>query len=692
VRQLERSDCGPAALLGVLRHWGGDASLPEVRALCRTDAGGSTFLRLAEAATALGFVARGVRGEIEDLRRERMPCIAHVITTEGLPHFVVVRGVRCGWVRIADPAMGRRRLRRASFERIWVSRSALLLTPTPRLRRRLHVGWMRWLAGYLERDTAWLTQCVFLAAATTAIGLLTAVFVRWTVDRFIPDYDVGMVTATGALLAGLFVFRAAASHLRHRFLLRLVRGVASTMNGDLLARLYRLPRSYFECRAIGEVTSRFADAMRAQRSAVSLVGAVVIDGLIAFGSIALVALVAPPLAAIASAGIPLYLVVLALSMVRLPPLIAQARAAHASSEAASIDALRGIAVLQAFGRAADFEWANRRLFDTSMARSERLGLAHAEIALLAELTVSALIVGAVTWGSLLVISGDLMLGQFIAGYALISGAAPSMDRLVHALVDFQDAKVGARRAQDILLTPDDHPSGTLPAAIRRGLALDAVDLEWPNGAPLLAGLSLELPLGRVTGLRGRSGSGKSTVVSLLLRSREPTGGRILADGVQVGRLALDDYRRSVALFSSETYLFATTLADNVLLGLSAEEREGGIHRLDSLGFHDFQHRFSEGWTTLVGESGRALSSGERQVVGLMRALVGRPSVLLVDEGVVGTDTELTELMLRVILGYGRDHAVLLVSHDPRILARTDHLAILAAGRIEVEGSPADVLV
>jgi ATP-binding cassette subfamily B protein len=463
------------------------------------------------------------------------------------------------------------------------------------------------------------------------------------------------------------------------------------MNGDLLARLYRLPPSYFESRAIGDVTSRLSDGLRAQQGAVSLVGVVAVDGLIIAGSVVLLVLVAPPLAAIASAGIPLYLVILVLSLVRFPPLVAEAKAAHARAEAASIDALRGIGVLQDFSTAAQFERVNGRLFETSLGQAERLGVAHAEIALFSDLTVAILVVSALTWGSLLVLSGDLMLGQLVAGYALISGAVPSMDRLVHGLVGLQDAKTGARRARDIVLTPDDRSRGALPTAIRATLTLDAVDLEWPSGAPQFAGLNLEIPVGRVTGLGGRSGSGKSTLVSLLLRSRAPTRGRVLADGVPVENLALDDYRRSVAVVKSETYLFANTLEHNVLLGRAERGIEGIARRLDALGFGDFHRRFPEGWATLVGEAGRALSTGERQVVGLMRALAAGPSVLLVDEGVAGTDAELTELMLGAILHYGRDHAVLLVSHDRRVLARTDHLAILLAGRIAAEGSPSDLL-
>jgi ATP-binding cassette subfamily B protein len=659
--------------------------------LARTGANGSTLLGLAEAARALGFAPRGVRGELEDLRRERMPCLAHVLGAEGLPHFVVVRSVGRKWVRIADPAIGGLRLRRAAFESIWVSRSALLLTPTSALSRRPTVGWMAWLAQYLRRDPAWLTQCLFLAASTTAVGLMTAVFVRWTIDRFIPDRDVGMVTATGAVLAGLFFFRAAAGHLRHRFLLRLARGMASTMNGDLVERLYRLPSSYFQSRPIGDVMSRLSDGLRAQRGAVSLVGAVVIDGVIAVGSIVLLALVAPPMAAIASAGIPLYAVILVLSAVRLPPLIADARGAQANAEAVAIDTLRGITVLQDFGGEAHFEGVNRRHFDTSLNRVERLGVAQAEIALVSDLTVGALVVGSLTWGSLLVLSGEVMVGQLVAGYALITGAVPSMDRLVQALVEFQDAKVGARRARDIILTPDHRNAEAVPTAIRSGLFLEAVDFLWADGTLQLDGLSFDVPIGRMTGLAGRSGSGKSTLVSLLLRSREPTRGRVLADGVPVEQLAIEDYRRCVASVRGETYLFAKTLADNVWLGRPEGELEAGLRRLETLGFGDFHRRFPEGWGTLLGESGRALSTGERQVVGFMRALVGGPSVLLVDEGVVGADAELTELMLDALRTYGKEHAVLLVSHDPRILLMTDHLVILAQGRIAEEGRPSDLL-
>ena len=198
-------------------------------------------------------------------------------------------------------------------------------------------------------------------------------------------------------------------------------------------------------------------------------------------------------------------------------------------------------------------------------------------------------------------------------------------------------------------------------------------------------LNFTLPVGRVTGLWVPNGSGKTTLVRVLNRSYLPTEGRILVDGTPAEELELDAYRRSVAVFHSEVHLFSGSVAQNVLLGRSDGSQGSGFSRLEDLGFSSFLDRFPARWSDSIGEGGRRLSSGERQVLGLMRALAGSPQVLLVDEGLSGTDAESGRLIIDTLLQYGRKRAVLLVSHDARILRRTDHLLVLAQGRIQAEG-------
>ena len=292
---------------------------------------------------------------------------------------------------------------------------------------------------------------------------------------------------------------------------------------------------------------------------------------------------------------------------------------------------------------------------------------------------------ALTWGALLVVAEDLLLGQLMAGYSLLAGIVPSAERLVQAWAGFQETAVSAGRFRDLTLAPIQSQAGAPEIAIRGGLRLEALSLDWPNGKRQLHDLNFTLPAGRVTGLWGPNGSGKTTLVRVLNRSYLPTEGRILVDGTPAEELELDAYRRSVAVFHSEVHLFSGSVAQNVLLGRSDGSQGSGFSRLEDLGFSSFLDRFPARWSDSIGEGGRRLSSGERQVLGLMRALAGSPQVLLVDEGLSGTDAESGRLIIDTLLQYGRKRAVLLVSHDARILRRTDHLLVLAQGRIQAEG-------
>jgi len=141
----------------------------------------------------------------------------------------------------------------------------------------------------------------------------------------------------------------------------------------------------------------------------------------------------------------------------------------------------------------------------------------------------------------------------------------------------------------------------------------------------------------------------------------------------------------VATLPADVRLFRGSLADNVLLGRDLPMDAEGLALLEAPGIPEFLKRFSAGWETPVGEGARRLSTGEHQVIGLLRALIGAPELLLVDEGVRSTDGALSEILLKLILAHGRKHAVLIVSHDPAILARTDRVVVLRMGRIEQEG-------
>lgn len=691
VRQYDQVDCGPAALLAVLKYWGGDASLVHVRELARTGAQGSSLLALVRAAESLGFQAKGAAGAYEDLARERMPCIAHLLLDDGRSHYVIVYRIDARGVLLGDPAVGRRRMARAEFERLWRSRSVMLLSPTDHLHTSRSPHWLLWIWGYFRSERTWLIQGLFLGAAATLLGLLTAVFIQWVIDRFIPEQDGGMILATGLVLLAMLFGRASAGYLRQRFVVRLNKRVGTRVNQDFLTHLFRLPLRFFDTRKTGDITARVADSVRIQNALLEMLGTAVIDGLIVLGSLGFLFVLAPPLALVALAAAPLYGALLIHATLRLKREQHEVMKSYAHVEASYIDSLDGVEAILGFSASRPFTDRNAALFGVFQARGERLGVTQAGIGLFAELAAGLVTMASLIWGAFLVIQGNLLLGEMVAGYSLLANMLPSIDRLVRASVVFQEAAVAAARLMDMLLVPSERTGGRENLELREALEVRQGRFAWPNGSVLFDGLDLALLRGRLTGLWGPSGVGKSTLVKILNRTYELSSGAVLVDGGSVDEFSLETYRRRVAVLPERVKIFNGTLADNVLLGRDLADPGHVLEETERLGLHPFLKRFDHGWLTLLGEDERRLSAGERQVVGLLRALVMRPAALIVDEGISSADVELSTLMFDVITEYARDHAVLLISHDLRPLMRADHLYLLESGRIVEQGSPAVLL-
>lgn len=362
-------------------------------------------------------------------------------------------------------------------------------------------------------------------------------------------------------------------------------------------------------------------------------------------------------------------------------------AAYGRVEGSYIDSIGSIEEIAGYGSAAPFVEANASLYRAFQGRTDELGVRHARLALFADLFGGAVAILSLVWGAILVIQGDLLLGGLVSGYTLLVGILPSVGRIVQGFASFQEASIAANRLRDLLLTPTEAWEGGEALVPIREVRLIDAQVEWPNGSRPFAKIDLHLKRGEMVGLSGSNGSGKSTLTRLLTRSIPLAGGELLVDGSPADRFGLGDYRTRILLLPNEVRLISGTVADNILFG----RRVSGIEELEALvnrlGTGDFMSRFPDRWGTRIGEGGRRLSSGERQVAGLMRALLLPPDLLIVDEGIGSTDEGNTSVVLDAIERFSRDGMVLIVSHDPRVLARVNRLYRFQNGRLEDTPSP-----
>lgn len=690
VRQHDQADCGPAALLTVLRAHGGDASMARVRALTMTDARGTSLASLVEGARSLGFTARGASGTLEALAEERLPCIAHVLNDRDQWHFVVVYAIG-QQVVVGDPGLGRCTMSRGEFERRWVSRAVVLLNPTPSLVIEHPPHWITWLASYCRADRAWLYQTVFLGFIYTGLALASSLLIRQLVDFAIPSHDRQRVWMLGGLLLGMQGIRAGAGYLRLRFLADVGARVSVRMTRDFLGHIFRLPASFFDSRSTGDITTRVADAVKIQSAIVRAIGGTLTDVFLLVGSLAVVCLLAPDLGWVIVAAAALYAA--ALYPFTRPIRDQQGRAmqAYSAVESTYIDSLTGAQVVTAYSVDAQFAHLNGGLFETFQERLRSLGRQQATIAGCADLLGGMVVTAILIAATLHVVDGRMELGVLLALYSLVATALPSISRLLDTNVAVQGAAVASGRLLDLLnVAPESRRHGD-EFRLTSSIALQGVSHRWPNGPLVLEDVSMEIPRGCITALLGASGSGKSTIVTLLERRYQPTIGAVLVDGKPAMDIELTSYRRGVTVVPEHSKIFTGTLAFNITLGRTGSGSATVDELIHTFNLEHFFSRFPYGPQTRIGDGGHKLSSGERQVVSLLRALVSRPALLVLDEGLNALDGELAAVILRVLRRFADANAVLLISHNPATVASADRAYVIQHRRVLLQDAEGGLL-
>ncbi|MBN1781362.1 ATP-binding cassette domain-containing protein [bacterium] len=687
---MDSSDCGPAALLSVLRFYGGDAPMAHVRQLCHADRIGTSMLELVRAAQSLGFRARGAAGSYSDLSRERMPCIAHVVSEAGLQHFMVLFRVTHKNVLAGDPAEGLRKISKSRFLDIWQSGAVILLEPERPLTSRTEPPWTEWLMHYIRRILPLFYQSVFLGLLASLLGLLPVFYIHQLIDVLIPRGDLSDIVWTCILLACFILCRTWAAYFRQRFFISLNKTMSMDINRDFLEHLFRLPRMFFDSRKIGDIIARLNDSLKIQQGLMLLLNQTVVDGIMCAASFVLLILFSKTLAGILILFLILYAVLLLARTRHIEDEQTWTLKSFADVESSAFNSLKGIDDIIGFHAHEPFIMINSRLFTLFQKHLEKLGFTRNHISLCSGHLHGLFLVIFLASGAAQVLHGSLRIGEMMAAWALMMTIVPAVHQFGDTVIALKQTRVAIRRQRDILdYERENHQASEKPGKIRE-LIIENGRFAYPRCSRLLDGLNLHIRCGTISALWGKSGTGKSTIASLLQRKYALSAGILSVNGLPAGRLNLTDYRQRVAAIHQEVHIFNGSLFENIRMGRMEYGLPDIRARIHAFGAGPVFDRFDSGMTAILGEDGRKLSGGERQVVGLVRALLSCPDVLIVDEGILMTDMEIRLRILKGLRDYAADHAVLLITHDMQSLFYTDQVHVLDRGKI-VRTVPPDLL-
>jgi len=354
----------------------------------------------------------------------------------------------------------------------------------------------------------------------------------------------------------------------------------------------------------------------------------------------------------------------------------------------------GVQVVRAFGRESyemkKFSKSTRDFRNTWVRIGKMLGVfwGTGDFITYVQLTV---VVGA---GILRTVQGELTPGTFLAFYTYCNWMIWPVRQLGRILADFSRTLIASGRIRDILSEePEEDPAGALTPEIKGGICFKNVTFGYREGEPVLRDVSFDLRPGETMAILGATGSGKSTLVHLLVRlyDLKDDEGLITVDGIDIRRISRAWVRRNVGLCLQEPFLFSKTIQENLAManpGLGLAELKGfaGVAKVD-----ETVEGLTDGYGTIIGERGVTLSGGQRQRVAIARMLAGKSSVMIFDDSLSAVDNETDASIRAELQRHAKDATVIIISHRISSLMQADKILVLKDGAVEDFGSHDELL-
>jgi ATP-binding cassette subfamily B protein len=554
---------------------------------------------------------------------------------------------------------------------------------------------IQWFIPYLSKHRRVLIE-VFIASFFVQLAqLANPLVIQLIIDKVIVQNSIATLNVLGILLLVVGVFEALLTTLRTYLFVDTTNRIDMSLGSQIIDHLLRLPLRYFERRPVGELATRINELENIRQFLTGTALTVVLDAVFSIIYIIVMLFYSWQLTLVGLGTVPIFVI---LTLIASPTISKQLRTKaerNAHTQSYLVEVMSGIQTV----KAQNIELQSRFSWQERYARYVAAGFKTVITSTLANSTssflnkLSSLLV---LWmGSYLVLEGQLTLGELIA-FRIISGYVTSpILRLAQLWQSFQETALSLERLSDIVDTPEeaeaDRQNIPLPE-ISGNVTFDNVSFRFQTSGPLqLSNVSLDIPSGKFIGIVGQSGSGKSTMMKLLLRLYEVESGRILVDGYDISKVELYSLRRQVGVVPQETLLFDGTVLENISLTNPDSTTDEIIEAARIAAAHDFIMSLPNGYNTRVGERGAGLSGGQRQRIAIARSILQRPKLLVLDEATSALDypTE-RQVCLNLARAY-KDNTVFFITHRLNTVSHADVIIVMDNGRVIEQGNHQELM-
>lgn len=536
---------------------------------------------------------------------------------------------------------------------------------------------------------------IMFGVIMTGIGLARPLLLQGIIDRVLVEgrhheilwWSLAVIGVVGARGASQY-FR---SHLGHIF----GSNTVYELRNSLYKRLQALSFSYYDRARTGDLMSRLAGDVEAFRQFLAFGFAHLVDfSLLILLSLALMLWIDWSLTLITLVSTPLLAFLTMRFHVKVHPAFTALRESMADLSTVVQENITGVRTVKSFAREPQqievFGTRVRDYIDRHMYATSIWVRYFPSMELMGNIGVFLLLL----IGGQRVMAGTLTIGQLVAFFSLIWYIIHPLQQLGYLINNLTQSVASGQRLLEILDTPrvvrnarDAVDIGDIKGEVR----FEDVTFRYDDGTVALSNIDLHVPAGSTIGILGPTGAGKSSLVSLIPRYYDVSEGRVTVDGHDVREVTLESLRSQVAIVFQETFLFSTTIRENISFGRREATFEEIVAAAKLAHAHEFIEEMPEGYDTLVGERGMGLSGGQKQRIAIARAILADPKILILDDATASVDMETEHAIQEALKSLMKERTTFIIAHRISSVKDADQIILLDQGRIVEQGTHRELL-
>lgn len=695
VKQHDATDCAAACLAMVCLYYKKETTITKLRDRMGTDLKGTNLIGLSKCADELGFASQAVRVDREGfLSKFTLPCIANVITKEGMTHFVVVYKITEKHVVIGDPA---KEFMRVTVDAFYKDFTGVLLILKPNNKftlekektGKLYSRFIKLLTPHKKL----FVYAIIASLILTILGIVSSLFNKIIMDEVLPYKLKNTLLLMVIIFIVIALVQIMIGFVRQWMLLHLSQKIDIPLMLGYFEHIYKLPMRFFSSRKTGDIITRFSDAFTIKDIFTNIALTVIMDvsmalitGVILFnmnsGLFAIIAI--------------LTVVSIVLVFIFRQPYkkINQEQMQQASVlNSQIIEGLRAVETIKGNANE-ETELENiEKEYIKSLRISFKEGMlsnTQGSIASVIQTVGNMLLM---YFGISQVIGGNLTLGSLMAFTTMAGFFMDPVNRLVGLQLQLQEANISMKRLTEIMDYEQEQDGQSLNELekISGDITIKNVTFRYGNRKPVINNLSFIIPKGKKVALVGASGSGKSTIAKLLLKYYEPEAGDIQIDGADINEYSNASVRRAISYVPQSIELFSKSIYDNIRvtkMNSTLDEVKEAAKKADA---HAFIKKLPLQYYSYLEEAGAGLSGGEKQRIAIARAFLKDSDFYILDESTSNLDFATENIIFDMIYNKFKNKSMLIIAHRLATVKNCETIIVLDNGEIIEQGSHDELL-